>query len=87
MQIVIEIDKETYIDIKKGKIYSSIRDVPQESVKAIANGTVLPEHGRLGDLDEIIKTIDREYPNLDRQDIKQWIENADTILEAWGNEE
>lgn len=50
MQIVIDIDPETYNDIKKGKIYSSMRDVPQESVLAIANGTPLPKgHGRLID--------------------------------------
>ena len=46
MKIVIEIDEETYNDIKLGKIYSSYRDVPQESVVAIANGTPLQkEHG------------------------------------------
>jgi len=41
MQIVIKIDDETYNDIKKGKIYSSFRDVPLESVNAIANGIPL----------------------------------------------
>lgn len=43
MQIVVNIDEETYNDIKKGKIYSSFRDVPQESVNAIANGIPLPK--------------------------------------------
>lgn len=43
MQIVINIDDDTYNDIKKGKIYSSFRDVPLESVNAIANGTPLDE--------------------------------------------
>ena len=43
MQIVINIDEDTYNDIKKGKIYSSFRDVPLESVNAIANGTPLDE--------------------------------------------
>jgi len=43
MQIVIDIDEDTYNDIKKGKIYSSFRDVPLESVNAIANGTPLDE--------------------------------------------
>lgn len=42
MQIVIDIDEDTYKDIKRGKIYTSVRDVPQESVLAIANGTPLP---------------------------------------------
>ena len=41
MELVINIDDETYNDIKKGKIYSSFRDVPLESVNAIANGTPL----------------------------------------------
>ncbi len=41
MQIVINIDEDTYKDIKEGKIYTSVRDVPQESVVAIANGTPL----------------------------------------------
>ena len=40
-------------DIKKGKVYSSFRDVPQESVLVIANGTPLPKgHGRLMILSE-----------------------------------
>lgn len=43
MQIVINIDEDTYKDIIKGKVYSSMRDVPQESVLAIANGTPLPK--------------------------------------------
>lgn len=43
MQVLIEIDEDTYNDIKKGKIYSSFRDVPLESVNAIANGTPLDE--------------------------------------------
>lgn len=58
MQIVINIDEETYNDIKKGKIYSSFRDVPLESVNAVANGTPLPKgHGRLIDANEIIGKI------------------------------
>ena len=52
MKIVIDIDEETYADIKKGKVYSSYRDVPQESILAIANGTQLPKgHGKLMDAD------------------------------------
>lgn len=43
MKLVIEIDEDTYKDIKKGKVYSSVRDVPQESVVAIANGKPLNE--------------------------------------------
>ena len=56
MQIVINIDEDTYKDIIKGKVYSSMRDVPQESVLAIANGTPLPKgHGRLIDADALMQ--------------------------------
>ena len=58
MKLVIEIDEETYKDIKKGKVYSSIRDVPQESVLAIANGIPLPKgHGKLIDADKFIDAL------------------------------
>ena len=43
MKLIIDIDDKTYADIKKGIIYSSVRDVPQESVVAIANGTPLDD--------------------------------------------
>ena len=43
MKLVVEIDEATYKDITKGKGYSSFRDVPQESVLAIANGIPLDE--------------------------------------------
>lgn len=57
MKLVVEIDEVTYKDIKKGKIYSSFRDVPLESVNAIANGTpLLKEYGRK--FEEIVV----EYP-------------------------
>lgn len=84
MQIVINIDEETYNDIKKGKIYSSFRDVPLESVNAIANGTLLPKgHGKLGDLDALREEISswgmNDYEPLDFIDAIDW---ADTIIEA-----
>lgn len=47
MKLVVEIDEATYKDIKKNKIYSSIYDVPLESVNAIANGTPLEAFERL----------------------------------------
>ena len=49
VELVIKIDEETYKDIKNGKVYSSIRDVPQESVLAIANGTPIPDNATNGD--------------------------------------
>lgn len=47
MKIEIDIDEKIYSDIKKGKVYSSIYDVPLEAVLAIANGTPLPKE-RIG---------------------------------------
>lgn len=46
MKLIIDIDEDTYKDIKKGKVYSSMRDVPQESVLAIANGISLEQTGK-----------------------------------------
>jgi len=60
--------------------------------QAAVNGTVLPEHGRLGDLDELYKKVQNE--DNDTEDEKSMkalfrylIRQTDTILEAWGNEE
>jgi hypothetical protein len=81
MQLVINIDEDTYKDIKKGKVYSSIRDVPQESVLAIANGTPLPKgHGDLIDRRELLKLpIDKaNYPS-------NYVKYAPTIIEKDGN--
>lgn len=73
MQIVIDIDEETYNDIKKGKIYSSFRDVPLESVNAIANGTLLPKgHGELIDRGALPMVVQSLYD----------IRLAPTIIEA-----
>ena len=67
MKLVVEIDEVTYKDIKKGKVYSSFRDVPQESVLAIANGTPLPKgHGALKDFEKIYADIS-EKEELARQ--------------------
>lgn len=41
MRLVIDIDENTYNDIEKGKVYTSVRDVPQESVLAIRHGKPL----------------------------------------------
>lgn len=71
MKLVVEIDEETYKDIKKGKVYSSIRDVPLESVNAIANGTQLPKgNGRLMILSE--DAVKREQTPL-RFSCQNWI--------------
>lgn len=78
MRIVIDIDEDTYKDIKRGKIYTSVRDVPQESVVAIANGIPLPKgHGRLIDADAVYDDFEKgEY------DFEESLEFAPTIIPA-----
>lgn len=61
IQLIVKISENTYNDIKKGKIYSSIYDVPQESVAAIKNGIPLPEGC----------DIQRIIPK--RVDVQKWI--------------
>ena len=88
MQIVIDIDEDTYKDIKKGKVYSSVRDVPQESVLAIANGTPLPEHhGRLIDADAFQKycfekNFDKRLSEGGLATINMFLAFQETIIEA-----
>ena len=75
IELVIKIDEKTYRDIKNGKVYSSMRDVPLESVSAIANGTLLPKgHGRLVDVDE--------YFNKFFNDAREFLDMAQTIVSA-----
>ena len=64
MKLVVEIDKETYKDIKKGKVYSSFRDVPQESVLAIANGTPIPDNATVCDIEQIRAEIEQSRYGL-----------------------
>ena len=82
IELVIKISKELY-EAYKGRP-PMLGDAGMDMIaQAIANGTPLPKgHGRLKDADSIVTEIDRAYPNLDRQDIKQWVFNADTIIEA-----
>lgn len=81
IELVIKIDEETYKDIKNGKVYSSMRDVPQESVLAIQNGTPLPKgHGRLGDLDRLYDVFKRNIVSADA--FKDLFNHAPTIIEA-----
>jgi hypothetical protein len=84
MKIVIDLDEDTYKDIKKGKVYSSVRDVPQESVLAIANGTPLPEeHGDLIDRTKLydqtsaweaqaLEQVNRYNPEDSRDEWRWW---------------
>lgn len=77
MQIVIDIDEDTYKDIKRGKIYTSVRDVPQESVVAIANGTPMAEQKAI--LDKIIAEIweEAEWAYADFDDYKEAVLEAE----------
>lgn len=75
MQIVIDIDKDTYKRIK-GLVDADYfeHDINGFSQKAIANGTVLPEHGDLVDRSEI--EVEEDVYN------QTYIIHAPTILEA-----
>lgn len=56
MQIVIEIPESLYNAINQDIYINGMRSgktILQKLVNAIANGTVLPEHGRLIDADEL----------------------------------
>lgn len=58
MRLVVKIDDKTYNDIKKGKVYNSIYDIPQESVLAIANGIPIPKDcGRLISMKRLQKFV------------------------------
>lgn len=83
MQIVIEIDDDTYKQAKDiVNIFGEVSGY--KAINAIANGTPLPPHGRLIDVDE----LSRYYQvNIDNNGISKFIdydnlENAPTILEA-----
>ena len=86
MKMVIDIDEKNYADIKKGKVYSSYRDVPQESVLAIANGTPLPKgHGRLIDADALYAEYVKEPEEFNGgHSLMALFRVAPTIIEADG---
>lgn len=75
MKLIIDIDDDTYKDIKKGKVYSSFRDVPQESVLAIANGIPLDKIRA-----EIEFEVDHRTNMLCAEDVLQ-------IIDKYRNEE
>lgn len=89
-EIVIKIDDKTYNDILIGRIYSSPRDVPQEAIKAIRNGNVLPKgHGELIDARAFLQSINNsDYDTYnDYSNTFDWIEDAETLVEADKGEE
>ena len=65
LKLIIEIDENTYKDTKKGKVYSSMRDVPQESVLAIAHGIPLDDVKA-----EIEKQIERDFAFAETETLK-----------------
>ena len=80
MQIVIEIDEELYEEVKG---YHELT----ECELAIFNGTVLPEHGRLCDLDAALKCVDDD--SMEDCDAKwqairlfDWAMSKRVVLEA-----
>ena len=77
-QIVIEISEYVIDDMKECGFIPE--EDNEELYKAIVNGTVLEPHGRCVDADALVK----EYG---KYDIGVFVNKADTILEAWGNEE
>ena len=88
MQIVIDIDEDIYREMLKSfDLYK--KEHEKICYTTIANGTVLPKHGRLIDADKLLVHEmygiwgGREMPCVLGGDI----EDAPTILEAWGNEE
>lgn len=76
MKIIIDIPEENYKNIINGfGLRSRVFD-------AIRNGILLPEkHGRLIDLDELFKTLNREkIPVI--EDINYILRHAPVIIEA-----
>ena len=85
MQIVIDIPEELRIEITR----IGLLRISDEKIglidRAIQCGTVLPEHGRLGDLDALEQYVIDKYSEGEQLAID--ISDAPTILEAWRNEE
>ena len=81
MQIVIDICESAYKEMCE---YGTDR-VDYDIQSMIKNGTVLPKHGRLGDLDYLYKKF--ESNGCKDSNVYRLIKDEPTILEAWGNEE
>ena len=88
MEIVIKLYKRLY---KYAKHHTLTSDEIDEICDAIANGVKLPKvHGRLGDIDELVKNIVKEYGVNSIHELPQdinmfydkFINSAPTILDA-----
>jgi len=89
IELVIKIDEETY---KKCKWKNNGVVGLERWERAIANGTVLPKHGRLCDLDAALKCVDDD--SMEDCDAKwqairlfDWAMSKRVVLDAWGNKE
>ena len=81
MQIVIDIPEEVYKNIMNDHGVSPYGMV----FNSIQNGTILPEHGRLGDLDYLYKKF--EANGCKDSNVYRLIKDEPTIIEATGVEE
>lgn len=95
MQIMIDIPEVSYESLREADMILSLQRSGKTFISviysAVANGTPLPkEHGRLSDMDELVKNIVKEYGVNSihelPQDIKmfydKFINSAPTILDA-----
>ena len=91
MQIVIDISESAYETCKTVKnVESEQGNFADLMLDAIADGTVLPKHGKLIDIDSIQEiTLEDSLTILTHKkgDEVDWYIDAPTILEAWGNKE
>ena len=75
MQIVIDLPKKTYNEIKEQTIVNCGEIFAKNLVRRIRNGTPLPEHhGRLGDLDALEEYFRNVRKELKASDYKNGIE-------------
>ena len=82
MQIVIDIDESLLDGIKSDDFDFArrvVKDFQATIADAIKNGTVLPKHGRLGDLDALEQYVIDKYSEGEQLAID--ISDAPTILE------
>lgn len=80
MELVIEIPEKAYNLLKtKGVDWLGAEHI----LNAVANGTPLPKHGRLGDLDALREEVSSWGMNdYEPSDFIDEIDRADTIIEA-----
>ena len=88
IELVIKIDESLLDGIKSDDFDFArrvVKDFQATIADAIKNGTVLPKHGRLGDLDYLYKKF--ESNGCKDSNVYRLIKDEPTILEATGVEE